>query len=49
MWGIGFLNLVFAALFVMVRLLYRFGELIAPLTFFVCAYISVARPCRSPP
>lgn len=41
----GFLNLAFACLFAMVPLLYRFGELIAPLTFFAIAYISVSLLC----
>ncbi|MDV3129221.1 adenylate/guanylate cyclase domain-containing protein [Mycobacterium sp. 21AC1] len=45
LWRIGFLNLGFAALFVVVPLLYRFGELIAPLTFFVIAYVSVSLMC----
>lgn len=44
-WWIGLLNLVFAAIFLAVPLLYRFGELIAPLTFFVSAYISVGFIC----
>ncbi|OBC14004.1 adenylate cyclase [Mycobacterium sp. 852013-50091_SCH5140682] len=44
-WRVGFLNLVFAALFVLVPLLYRFGELIAPLSFFVVAYVSVSVMC----
>ena len=44
-WWVGLLNLVFAAIFVAVPLLYRFGELIAPLTFFVSAYISVGFIC----
>ena len=44
-WRLGFLNLAFAALFVMVQLLYRFGELIAPLSFFVVAYVSVSLMC----
>jgi adenylate cyclase len=44
-WWVGLLNLVFAAIFVAVPLLYRFGELLAPLTFFVSAYISVGFIC----
>lgn len=44
-WWVGLLNLVFAAIFLVVPLLYRFGELIAPLTFFVSAYVSVAFIC----
>jgi len=47
LWWIGLLNLVFGAVFVAVPLLYRFGELIAPLTFFVFAYISVGYICYS--
>jgi adenylate cyclase len=46
-WWIGLLNLVFAALFLAIRLLYRLGELIAPLTFFVFAYLSVTFICYS--
>ena len=44
-WWVGVLNLIFAALFVAVPLLYRFGELIAPLTFFTSAYASVGFIC----
>ncbi|MFN3008053.1 adenylate/guanylate cyclase domain-containing protein [Mycolicibacterium wolinskyi] len=44
-WQFGLLNLAFATLFVLVPLLYRFGELIAPLTFFAIAYISVTLLC----
>ncbi|MGV9797420.1 adenylate/guanylate cyclase domain-containing protein [Mycobacterium sp. NPDC003449] len=44
-WRFGFINLASACLFVMVPLLYRFGELIAPLTFFVIAYLSVSFMC----
>jgi adenylate cyclase len=44
-WWVGVLNLIFAALFVAVPLLYRFGELIAPLTFFASAYASVGFIC----
>lgn len=44
-WRVGFLNLMFAALFLLVPLLYRFGELIAPLSFFVIAYVSVSLMC----
>jgi adenylate cyclase len=46
-WWIGVLNLVFAMLFMGIPLLYRFGELIAPLTFFVFAYLSVTFICYS--
>jgi adenylate cyclase len=44
-WWVGLLNLVFGAAFLAVPLLYRFGELIAPLTFFLLAYISVGYIC----
>ena len=44
-WWLGMLNIVFAAIFLAIPLLYRFGELIAPLTFFVFAYLSVAFVC----
>jgi len=44
-WWIGLLNIVFAAVFAAVPLLYRFGELIAPLTFFVFAYLFVGFVC----
>src|SRR4051812_24901198 len=47
LWWIGLLNLAFGAVFVAVPLLCRFGELIAPLTFFVFAYISVGYICYS--
>src|SRR5882757_10844056 len=40
-WWIGLLNIVFAAIFTTVPMLYRFGELIAPLTFFVFAYLFI--------
>ncbi|MDT5101535.1 MAG: adenylate cyclase [Mycobacterium sp.] len=44
-WWVGLLNLMFGAAFLTVPLLYRFGELIAPLTFFVFAYLSVGYIC----
>ncbi len=44
-WWLGLLNLAFAAIFLAVPLLYRFGELIAPLTFFMFAYASVGFIC----
>ncbi|WP_280831048.1 adenylate/guanylate cyclase domain-containing protein [Mycolicibacterium frederiksbergense] len=47
MWRFGFINLVSAGLFVLVPLLYRFGELIAPLAFFLVAYSSVAIMCSA--
>ena len=45
LWRLGFLNLAFGAVFLAVPLLYRFGELIAPLAFFVVAYVSVSFMC----
>ena len=42
---LGLLNLVFGAVFLAIPPLYRFGELIAPLTFFVFAYLSVGFIC----
>jgi len=45
LWRLGFLNLVFAGLFMAVPLLHRFGELLAPLTFIVIAYVSVTLMC----
>jgi adenylate cyclase len=44
-WRFGFLNLAFACLFALVPMLYRLGELVAPLTFFVIAYVSVTLMC----
>ena len=44
-WWIGLLNLAFAAVFAAVPLLYRFGELIAPLAFFAFAYLFVGFVC----
>jgi adenylate cyclase len=44
-WWIGLLNIVFATIFTMVPMLYRFGELIAPLTFFVFAYLFIGFVC----
>jgi len=46
-WWIGVLNVMFGALFIAIPALYRFGELIAPLTFFLFAYISVTFFCYS--
>ncbi|WKG06568.1 adenylate/guanylate cyclase domain-containing protein [Mycolicibacterium sp. HK-90] len=45
MWRWGFVNIGSAALFLLVPLLYRFGELIAPLAFFLIAYLSVSVMC----
>ena len=44
-WWLGMLNFVFGAIFLAIPLLYRFGELIAPLTFFFFAYVSVGFIC----
>ncbi len=44
-WWVGLLNLAFGAAFLAIPLLYRFGELIAPLTFFLFAYLSVGYIC----
>ncbi|HEX3546435.1 MAG TPA: adenylate/guanylate cyclase domain-containing protein [Mycobacterium sp.] len=44
-WWLGILNMVFAAVFVLIPLLYRFGELVAPLTFFTFAYLSLTYIC----
>ena len=45
LWRLGFVNLTAAVLFMLVPLLYRFGELIAPLAFFLVAYVSVSVMC----
>ena len=42
---IGFVNLGTAALFAIIPLLYRFGELIAPLAFITVAYLSMTFLC----
>jgi adenylate cyclase len=42
---IGFVNLGAAALFAIIPLLYRFGELIAPLAFITVAYLSMSFLC----
>ena len=39
------LNLASGAIFVMIPLLYRFGELVAPLVFFFVAYASITVLC----
>ena len=46
-WWLGILNLLIGAIYLAIPLLYRFGELIAPLTFFVFAYFSVGFICYS--
>jgi adenylate cyclase len=42
---IGFVNLGTAALFAIIPLLYRFGELTAPLAFITVAYLSMTFQC----
>jgi adenylate cyclase len=44
-WWFGLLNVMFGLAFLAIPKLYRFGELIAPLTFFVVAYVSVSLFC----
>ena len=39
------LNLASGAIFLMIPLLYRFGELVAPLVFFFVAYTSITVLC----
>jgi adenylate cyclase len=46
-WRLGMLNLGCAVIFMLIPLLYRFGELVAPLVFFVFAYLSVSFICFS--
>jgi adenylate cyclase len=46
-WWLGMLNLLIGAIYLAIPLLYRFGELIAPLTFFAFAYFSVGFICYS--
>ena len=45
LWWLGLLNILFGMVFLAIPLLYRFGELIAPLTFFFFAYLSVGFIC----
>ena len=40
-WRIGFINLGTATIFLLIPLLHRFGEIVAPLTFVFCAYFSL--------
>ena len=47
MWQFGLINLVCGAIFLLIPHLYRFGELIAPLAFFVFAYLSLTFICFS--
>jgi adenylate cyclase len=46
-WWVGLLNVVTAAVFLTVPYLYRFGELVAPLTFFFFAFVSLSIVCWS--
>lgn len=41
-WRIGVINLITTAIFATIPKLYRFGELVAPLTFIVVAYVSIS-------
>ncbi|MEB4211827.1 adenylate/guanylate cyclase domain-containing protein [Mycobacterium sp. 94-17] len=45
LWQVSTINLVGAMVFAMVPWLQRFGELLAPLTFLVAAYVSVFAAC----
>lgn len=45
LWWIAALNLVSAAVFLTIPLLYRFGDLVAPLVFFFVAYASITVVC----
>lgn len=44
---LGVINLAVAVVFTLIPLLYRFGELLAPLSFFLFAYLSVGFMCFS--
>jgi adenylate cyclase len=44
-WYVGFVDLGIAALFAAIPLLYRFGDLIAPLAFITVAYLSMTFLC----
>jgi adenylate cyclase len=44
-WWIGLLNIASAAIFLLLPMLYRFGEVVAPLVFFTVAYVSVTIVC----
>ncbi|GFG75681.1 adenylate cyclase [Mycobacterium botniense] len=44
-WRTGLINSVTAAVFVLIPFLRRFGELVAPLTFFCTAYLSIFLVC----
>ncbi len=45
LWWIAALNLASAAVFLMIPLLYRFGDLVAPMVFFLVAYASITVVC----
>jgi adenylate cyclase len=45
LWRLGLINLASAAIFILIPKLYRFGELVAPLAFFIFAYLSVTFIC----
>ncbi len=45
LWWIAALNLASAAVFLMIPKLYRFGDLVAPLVFFLVAYASITVVC----
>jgi adenylate cyclase len=44
-WWIALVNFVSGAIFLMMPLLYRFGELVAPVVFFLVAYASITVVC----
>ena len=44
-WHLGIVNLGTAVIFLLIPLLSRFGELVAPLTFFFVAYVSLSVVC----
>ena len=44
-WWIPVVNVTSAAIFLMLPMLYRFGDLVAPLVFFVVAYASITVVC----
>ncbi|MFY9763876.1 MAG: hypothetical protein WAK42_02535, partial [Mycobacterium sp.] len=45
LWWTGVINIVGAAIYAIVPLLYRFGELVPPLTFIGTAYVSIFAIC----
>jgi adenylate cyclase len=44
-WWLSVVNLFSAAIFLMLPMLYRFGDLVAPLVFFIVAYASITVVC----